>query len=77
VSDNQRDASDPSMLAIPKLRGWLHAGVAPLVTTGGIVLACLAPAGRATTRMRRTTNLKELSHPSAPSDDSTPWGDRR
>ena len=47
MSDNQRDASDPSTPAIPKLRGWLHAGVAPLVATGGIMLACLAPAGRA------------------------------
>ena len=47
VRDSQRDASDPSMPTKPKLRGWLHAGVAPLVTAGGIVLACLAPAGRA------------------------------
>jgi hemolysin III len=47
VRDSQRDASDPSMPPKPKLRGWLHAGVAPLVTAGGIVLACLAPAGRA------------------------------
>src|ERR1039458_10323394 len=47
VRDNHRDASDPPIPAIPKLRGWLHTGVAPLVTTGGIVLACLAPAGRA------------------------------
>ncbi|MBR7835276.1 hemolysin III family protein [Actinospica durhamensis] len=27
----------------PKLRGWLHAGVFPLVLAGGIVLICLAP----------------------------------
>jgi hemolysin III len=33
--------------ARPILRGWLHAGVAPLVGAGGIVLSCLAPAGRA------------------------------
>jgi hemolysin III len=46
VRDN-RVVSDPPMLTAPKLRGWLHAGVAPLVTTGGIVLACLAPTSRA------------------------------
>jgi hemolysin III len=27
----------------PKLRGWLHAGMAPLATAGGIVLVALAP----------------------------------
>lgn len=27
----------------PRLRGWLHAGVAPLVLVAGIVLVCLAP----------------------------------
>ena len=47
VTDNQRDASDPPISPKPKLRGWLHAGVAPLVVAGGIVLACLAPGGRA------------------------------
>ncbi|MDQ2755900.1 MAG: hemolysin III family protein [Actinomycetota bacterium] len=31
----------------PKLRGWLHAGTAPLALAAGIVLICLAPAGRA------------------------------
>jgi hemolysin III len=46
VRDNL-DASDPSVPVRPKLRGWLHAVVAPLVTSGGIVLAWLAPAGRA------------------------------
>ena len=32
----------------PRLRGWLHAGMAPLATAGGIVLVALAPtpAGR-------------------------------
>ena len=31
----------------PRLRGWLHAGMAPLALAGGIVLICLAatPAG--------------------------------
>jgi len=27
----------------PRLRGWLHAGMAPLATAGGIVLVALAP----------------------------------
>jgi hemolysin III len=27
----------------PRLRGWLHAGVSPLVLASGIVLVCLAP----------------------------------
>ena len=31
----------------PKLRGWLHAGTAPLALAAGIVLICLAPDGRA------------------------------
>ena len=31
----------------PKLRGWLHAGMAPLATAGGIVLVALAPDGSA------------------------------
>ena len=30
-------------LVKPKLRGWLHAGMAPLATAGGIVLVALAP----------------------------------
>ena len=30
----------------PKLRGWLHAGTAPLALVAGIVMICLAPAGR-------------------------------
>jgi hemolysin III len=47
VTDTRREVSDPAMPTKPKLRGWLHAGVAPLVATGGIVLACLAPGGRA------------------------------
>jgi len=47
VRNNHGDVSDLPVPARPRLRGWLHAGVAPLVTTGGIVLACLAPAGRA------------------------------
>lgn len=29
----------------PKLRGWLHAGTAPLALAAGIVLICLAPTG--------------------------------
>lgn len=31
----------------PKLRGWLHAGTSPLALAAGIVLICLAPAGKA------------------------------
>jgi hemolysin III len=31
----------------PRLRGWLHAGVSPLVLAAGVVLICLAPGGRA------------------------------
>ncbi len=31
----------------PRLRGWLHAGMAPLVLAAGIVLVALAPAGEA------------------------------
>lgn len=31
----------------PRLRGWLHAGAAPLVLAAGIVLVALAPAGTA------------------------------
>ena len=27
----------------PRLRGWLHAGTAPLALAAGIVLVCLAP----------------------------------
>jgi hemolysin III len=32
----------------PRLRGWLHAGITPIVLASGIVLVCLAPT-RATT----------------------------
>lgn len=32
----------------PKLRGWLHAGLAPFATAGGVVATVLAPAGAAT-----------------------------
>ena len=39
----------------PKLRGWLHAGMAPLATAGGIVLVALAPDTRAADRRRRST----------------------
>ena len=31
----------------PRLRGWLHAAMAPLATAGGIVLVALAPDGSA------------------------------
>ena len=45
VRPSERDTN--SALIKPTLRGWLHAGVSPLVAAGGIVLACLAPSGRA------------------------------
>jgi hemolysin III len=31
----------------PRLRGWLHAGTAPLAVVGGVLLVLLAPAGSA------------------------------
>ena len=34
---------DVARIVKPKLRGWLHAGMAPLATAGGIVLVALAP----------------------------------
>lgn len=34
---------DVAQIVKPKLRGWLHAGMAPLATAGGIVLVALAP----------------------------------
>ena len=37
----------PTASVKPRLRGWLHAGVSPLVTAGGALLVCLAPTGRA------------------------------
>ena len=44
--DPPSTAGDPATLvqAIkPRLRGWLHAGTAPLALAAGIVLVCLAP----------------------------------
>ncbi len=44
--DRSSTADDPETLvqAIkPRLRGWLHAGTAPLALAAGIVLVCLAP----------------------------------
>ncbi|HEU5486875.1 MAG TPA: hemolysin III family protein [Microlunatus sp.] len=38
---------DVARIVKPKLRGWLHAGMAPLATAGGIVLVALAPSGPA------------------------------
>ncbi|MDN5763272.1 MAG: hemolysin III family protein [Microlunatus sp.] len=35
--------TEVAQLVKPKLRGWLHAGTAPLATAGGIVLVALAP----------------------------------
>ena len=33
----------PLAAAKPRLRGWLHAGISPVVLAAGIVLVCLAP----------------------------------
>jgi hemolysin III len=38
---------EPVVPAKPKLRGWLHAGTAPLLGAGIIVLICVAPGGAA------------------------------
>ena len=38
---------DLAAVVKPKLRGWLHAGTFPLALAAGIVLICLAPAGKA------------------------------
>jgi hemolysin III len=35
--------SEVARIVKPRLRGWLHAGMAPLATAGGIVLVALAP----------------------------------
>jgi len=44
VADEAKDkVSDVARGVKPKLRGWLHAGMAPLATAGGIVLVALAP----------------------------------
>ena len=39
----QQDASELIHAVKPRLRGWLHAGMAPLAVVAGIVLICLAP----------------------------------
>lgn len=36
-------AAEPLAVVKPHLRGWLHAGVSPLVLVAGTVLICLAP----------------------------------
>ena len=46
--DNLADAVSETMAEVkPKLRGWLHAASVPLILAAGVVLICLAPAGRA------------------------------
>lgn len=35
--------ADPIAAVKPRLRGWLHAGMSPLVLAAGVVLVCLAP----------------------------------
>lgn len=39
----QQDAAELLRAVKPKLRGWLHAGMAPLAMAAGIVLVALAP----------------------------------
>ncbi|MFT4286058.1 PAQR family membrane homeostasis protein TrhA [Nocardioides sp.] len=45
VRDFADAVSDTFAEVKPKLRGWLHAGIAPLVLAAGIVLVVLAPDG--------------------------------
>ena len=39
--------STPQTDVKPRLRGWLHAGIFPIVLLAGAILCALAPAGRA------------------------------
>lgn len=43
ADDAKEKIGDVARIVKPKLRGWLHAGMAPLATAGGIVLVVLAP----------------------------------
>lgn len=44
TADNAKQKlGEVARIVKPKLRGWLHAGMAPLATAGGIVLVALAP----------------------------------
>ncbi len=44
TADNAKQKlGEVARIVKPKLRGWLHAGMAPLATVGGIVLMTLAP----------------------------------
>jgi len=47
---NDRSPLDAAVAAVaavkPKLRGWIHAGIFPLVLAAGIVLVSLAPSGK-------------------------------
>lgn len=42
-SDAGEKVGEVARIVKPKLRGWLHAAMAPLATAGGIVLVALAP----------------------------------
>jgi len=50
-SETDRSPLDAAVAAVaavkPKLRGWIHAGSAPLVLVAGILLVVLAPSGKA------------------------------
>lgn len=39
--------AEPLAAVKPRLRGWLHAGISPVVLAAGIVLVCLAPTSAA------------------------------
>jgi len=42
----QQDATELMSVVKPRLRGWLHTGMAPAAVAAGIVLVCLAPTTR-------------------------------
>ncbi len=49
AADALSEGADSLAAAVkPRLRGWIHAGTAPLALVAGIVLVVLAPPGRAT-----------------------------
>jgi hemolysin III len=47
TTDPREIAAAAVAIVKPRLRGWLHAGVAPLALAAGIVLIALAPTGEA------------------------------
>ncbi|HEY2793235.1 MAG TPA: hemolysin III family protein, partial [Micromonosporaceae bacterium] len=47
TTDPREIAAAAVALVKPRLRGWLHAGIAPLALAAAIVLIALAPTGEA------------------------------